>query len=363
MAVCADEQTDRDAVMRVNINIVRWLAAASLFFSLSPPSHSFLLSSLPRFAGKSRWVVAVGLCTRCSVAGMSASVRASVTKRERNPELQAQPAPSGSEAREPGRAKRGKVDDVGAAKRISSREPAVASVLAERIQARLQSSADPAAKKWIENYIKEGVSRGNKAPACREALLYSLSTFAPLITEPEKGTMPAARKGAAQISLACLADAGCGLVQSIYIDDKFTGILLLSEFVIVDKRANTDPEAAAVLATGTFFSRIARLCDGAFVSDWPTANGCCLLHAFDSTASYSDAFFARISALFDCGAISTWDSSDGIASMHGCDANDFKRIAPSRRGCPIAIRIAIRIASFRLCVRRMRVSAHVPVCV
>ena len=143
--------------------------------------------------------------------------------------------------------------------RVAARD---ASGLVQVVTSRLQASACAATKQWMENYVKGTPCRGNKAPECRKALQDALSAFAPAnastdpLAQKDRGSMAAAGAGAQTFALQALADAACSLVQSPFGDDKFTGILLLAEFVIVDKRARTDPTAAAVLYTDAFLARI-----------------------------------------------------------------------------------------------------------
>ena len=133
----------------------------------------------------------------------------------------------------------------------------------------LQASGDSVTKQWMENYVKGVPSRGNKAPACRRALYRALGAFAPAPVDKTLDTLAVARAGAASFSVASLADAACSLVKSSYGDDKFTGILLLADFVLADKR----PTAAQVLETGAFLARVAALFDSGAISEWPSSDG------------------------------------------------------------------------------------------
>lgn len=141
-----------------------------------------------------------------------------------------------------------------------------ASELVQVVTSRLQASACAATKQWMENYVKGTPCRGNKAPECKQALQDALSAFAPAnesndpLAHKDRGSRAAAGAGAQTFTLQALADAGCSLVQSPFGDDKFTGILLLADFVIVDKRARTDPTAAAVLYRDAFLARILYAC-------------------------------------------------------------------------------------------------------
>lgn len=257
--------THRQAVRRVALVCLSAVHQPPVFTASATPCHA--ISCLQLGSGVS--ARAVALLRMSGGAGNSRKRQREAGATAQEPSFYAVAATGGDGSSATGRMH---FRQAGGTEKSGVAASAAAKELAETVQTHLAAAACPKAKAWMENYVKRSQQRGNKAPACRQCLLNSLAALTSNCkdTPTAASTLAAAREGAGRVSVEVMADAACLLIQSPFADDKFTGILLLAEFVLVDKRALAGE--AVVLDTGSFLGRIGVCYDLRFVDDWSTAD-------------------------------------------------------------------------------------------